>query len=92
MKVGSSGELLGVPCHLILEITGGGGMLLPLEAPSVQLPALGSPLTAPKPLVARAQEVEQRVKTTRRLGFRRLGFSKPQLSDRWVKRFRKVAD
>lgn len=91
MKVGSRGELLGVPCHLILEIMGR-GMLLPLEAPSVQLPALGSPLTAPKPLVARAQEVEQRVKTTRRLGFRHLGFSKPQLSDGWVKRFRKVVD
>lgn len=32
------------------------------------------------------------MKTTRRLGFCHLGFSKPQLGDGWVKRFRKVVD
>lgn len=81
MKVGSSRELLGVPCHLILAIMGGGRLLLPLEAPSVQLPALGSPFTALKPLLARIQEVEAERKATRRLGFCHLGFSKPQLGE-----------
>lgn len=59
----------------------GGGLHLPLEAPSVQLPALGSPFTALKPLVARIQEVEAERKATRRLGFCHLGFSKPQLGE-----------
>lgn len=59
----------------------GGGLLLPLEAPPVQLPALGSPFTALKPLVARTQEVEAERKATRRLGFCHLGFSKPQLGE-----------